>query len=215
MSLLTRLFQRGPTEDRAGYTDAVFEALLANVSGGTADSSATAAAEMAVGLLTRLFTGATVGPAAFREAITPELLGSIARGLGSIGNAVYLVDATDGLLRFTPAMDFDVAGRSLDPGRWSYRLKLATPSEPNGIERTASASRVLHVRVNESSSRPWAGRSPLALAGLTAATLANIERSLSHDTQTPVAHIIPTPDGATKESRGRGLPATSATRGAG
>ena len=152
MNIISRLFQRGPTEDRAGYADAVVQQLIAAATGGTADASATAAAEMVCGLLSRAFSRATVGPQAFRGSITPELLSSIARGLGSTGNAVYLVDAADGLLTFYPALDWDVAGRTLDGARWSYRLKLAVPS--GELERTVSAARVLHCRVNESPGKP-------------------------------------------------------------
>ena len=191
----------GQLKTRAGYTDATVEAHTRQRDRSEPPTHPRqAAAEHGDRIAHKgIFTGATVGPAAFRQAITPELLASIARALGTSGNAVYLVDLQDGLLTFHPALDWDISGKSLDPGRWSYRLKLAVPS--GEIERTAGAARVLHCRVNESPAKPWAGRSPLSLAGLTAETLANVERSLSMDGSAPTAYAVAMPDGATLAQR--------------
>ena len=93
-------------------------------------------------------------------------------------------------------------------------MKLAVPS--GELERTVSAARVLHCRVNESPGKPSAGRSPLTLAGLSATTLANIERSLANDAKPLPVYAIPTPDAATIGQR-RGLAAdmrAAAQRGA-
>ena len=153
MNIISRLFQRGPTEDRAGYADAVVQQLTAAATGGHCRRQRHRRHRDGLWpAFPRLLKGNSGAAGIPGQYLTPELLSSIARGLGSTGNAVYLVDAADGLLTFYPALDWDVAGRTLDGARWSYRLKLAVPS--GELERTVSAARVLHCRVNESPGKP-------------------------------------------------------------
>ena len=63
------------------------------------------------------------------------------------------------------------------------------------------SANVVHVRYLPNPAAPWYGVGPLQAAGLTAAQLADIERSLGHDARTPVSHLLPVPDTATTGQR--------------
>ena len=202
---LTRERHQSPAEEHraAGYSNAAVDALLASAGTARPDAMATAAAESCIGLIARMMALAEVSPANLGTSITPDILASMGRALASTGNAVYLAEVADaGLLVLRgPASDFEVAGRSLDRRRWSYRLTLAVPS--GEIERRASAAGVFHAMVNAAPGNPATGRGPLQLAGLTAGTLANIEASLRADARAPTVNVIPLPHGS---------PAANATR---
>ena len=188
--------QQQPATERRGYADAVLDALLASVASPSARASATAAAETAIGLVSGAFRAAqVVSPAFLRQTLTSGFLASIGRDLGTVGNSVWLLQIDEaGRFVFHPAFDWDIAGRSLDPARWSYALKLATPG--GDVERKVGAGSVLHVKINPHPSRPWAGRGPLQLASADSEALGRIADSLRLESRAPVGHAIPLPHGA-------------------
>ena len=177
-------------------TNAAIEALLGSATVSRADAGATAAAESIIGMVSRSFMVADLEPADLRGVVTPSVLASAARALLTTGNAAFIleVDADGAMYMAGPAREINVGGRSLDRRRWGYRLTFAVPTgEP--VIRRRPARGVLHVMTDPSPSAPWSGRSPLTLAGLSASTLANIERSLSHDASIPTGGLMPQPDG--------------------
>ena len=59
-------------------------------------------------------------------------------------------------------------------------------------------SRVAHVRINQDSSSPWRGRSPIAAASTTGRLLASLEAALADEGAVPVGRIVATPEGSHK-----------------
>ena len=178
---------RKTTEKRAGYADAVVDAMLAAATGSSnADVKAVAAAEFGIGLLGRAFGLAAVTPAL--PALSAGYLASAVRSLMTRGNAVALIDVQDGQLVLRPASSYDVYG---DDSRWTYRLTLAGPSRER--ERVVDSAGVVHLRIGQSDAAPWAGVSPLTRAGLTADLVAMLEKRMAEEAGARVGYLLPRP----------------------
>ena len=187
--------QPAAMETRANYSDAVLDAVLSHVSSPSPRASATAAAETAIGLIARSFAASVVTPVFLQQTLTSGFLASVGRDLSISGNSVWLVDVGDaGEFQFQPCFDWDIAGKSLDSARWSYAVKMGSPS--GDVERRAPAGRVLHIRINPHPAKPWVGRGPLQLASADSETLGRIADSLRLESRAPVAHVIPLPHAA-------------------
>ena len=198
---------------QASVTNTAIEALLSGATSGTADAAATAAAEACIGAVARPFGYAQVEPAELGAVLTGDVLGRLARSLLTSGNAVLVPDVTpDGLALRGPAVSFHVGGRSLDSQRWGYLIEMAVPSGPP-VTLRRPARGIVHIRVNPAPGSPWAGRSPLQLAGLSAQTLANIENSLQHDARPLVGYLLAMPSGATDAQFKQGKTAVLKGRG--
>ena len=153
--------------------------------------------EFAVGLFSRAFMVAEVDPPI--PGLNPETLSMAAREVMLRGNAVHEIEVLRprGEIALVPASMYEVRGGVL-PADWRYDLTLDAPS--GQLERmNVPAAGVVHLRAGQRYSSRWHGVSPLVSAGMTAAQLATIERSLHHESRTRVAHILPTPDGSDKE----------------
>ena len=83
-------------------------------------------------------------------------------------------------------------GRSAS--RWRYRCEVSGPSG-GGASRIVPAEGVVHVRWHSDPARPWAGRSPLSLARLSAEVAAAAELSMKGEFDIRPTRIIPTPGG--------------------
>ena len=75
--------------------------------------------------------------------------------------ACMLIDVRGGRVTLTPTASWSVHG-SDDPSTWLYRVNLSGPDSTRTV--TLPQTSVLHVRYAPSPDRPWAGRSPVALA---------------------------------------------------
>ena len=191
-----------PRETRAqAYGDAVVDLILSRASGLTtsADSLATAAAEVAAGLWGRAFMAADVLPDHPRaDAVTPAVRELIGRELIRRGEALFLIEVEGGRLRLDPATSWDVAGGS-HPESWRYEVTRAGPSRTLTTKRVPW-QRVVHVRYGVSPDRPWRGVGPLESAKLTAALAGNLEKRLSQEAGMAAGAVIPTPDGVPKDA---------------
>ena len=195
-----RAFGGATTQTSFDYTDSTLGQLTDGT--GKPSASATAAVQFALGLTSRAFMVAEVMPRTPDTAqLTPELLAMTAREMLAKGNAVFemLRGARAGGLTLLPAPGFEITGGIL-PSQWQYALKWLDQNEDE-LTRTAGSDSVIHVRYGATALAPWYGQSPLVAAGMDAKVLANIVKSLGDDAVTPVAHIIPTPDGTTKVQR--------------
>ena len=85
----------------------------------------------------------------------------IGRALCRSGESVHVVDVRGGRVTLTPTASWSVHG-SEDPSTWFYRVNLSGPDSTRTV--TLPQTSVLHVRYAPSPDRPWAGRSPVALA---------------------------------------------------
>lgn len=95
-----------PVEKRSrGYTAAITAALLDAAAGTSAvDASATAALEAAAGAYSRAFQVADVQPATMATAaLTPAVLGEMARSLIRSDESVWLIGVADGGVTLAPS----------------------------------------------------------------------------------------------------------------
>ena len=200
LGLERRAFGGGTTQTSFGYTDATLQELTDET--GKPSASATAAVQFALGLTSRAFMVAEVMPRTPDTAqLTPELLAMTAREMLAKGNAVFemLRGARAGGLTLLAVPGFEISGGIL-PSQWQYALKWLDQNEDE-LTRTAGPDSVIHVRYGAMALAPWYGQSPLVAAGMDARVLANIVNKLGDDAATPVAHMIPMPDGATVAQR--------------
>ena len=156
-----------------------------------ADVAGTAAATVAAGTYGRAFAAAEVSPSVERTGLTPAAMAQIGAAFISHGESVWLISIEGGEVRLHRAASWLITGTGPDPDNWRYDLMLPGPSQ---IERViVPAEAVLHPRVNMDPSAPHRGRSPLALAGYSAAALANTERQLAEELSGPSGMLIPAP----------------------
>ena len=174
-------------ETRAGYTDAIVEALLTQATGSTTASvSSLGVTEACAGLWGRSFASATVTPStSATAALTPAVLEAIGRRLLLYGEAVFEIVVEDGMISLVEASNWEIEER----GAWLYRADFATPE--GVINRSLSADRVLHPRIGISSKRPWQGESPIPSS--TAKLAAGLETKLTHEVGGPVGSVLPLP----------------------
>lgn len=181
-----------PEERRsAGYTADLMAAREAHITGraGVAELSATVQACAAL-----WEGGLCMADVIGTDLLDRPTLAMIGGSLALRGESVLLI-TRDGLL---PVSDWDLTTRNGQPR--AYRLSL--PEVGGGRMQTALASEVLHIRIGTRPTMPWAGRSPLARAQLTADLLAAVESALKEVFQeaplgSQVAHF---PDGATEDT---------------
>ena len=156
----SKLFRRKP-EVRESYTDQIIARMIA-ASSGVSDGSALAAVEVAARWWGAGLASATVKPPNMALApISPTTLDTIGRSLCRSGNSLFVIDVRSGRVTLTPCAQWTVLG-SDDPASWMYLCTLNGPSTARTITRPAAS--VLHVKYAPHPSRPWAGRSPVALA---------------------------------------------------
>ena len=148
-------------EVRESYTETVIARLVSAAHGGR-EGAALAAIETAAKWWGLGLSSATVKPSNIAlSAITPSVLDAIGRGLCRYGESLHVIDVRAGRVMLTPCAQFTVLGND-DPDSWKYLCTLNGPSTARTL-KLPSAS-VVHCRYSPHPSRPWAGRSPVALA---------------------------------------------------
>ena len=173
-------------------TEDVLDALTNQLAaGGNAEVGKTAAAEFAVGVLSRGFALADVHPAV--PALSPGLLSMIARQALLKGNAVLAIDlSATADIELMPAARYEVTG-GVRPSSWRYEIDLNSPDGMAEVRNIAGAG-VVHYRIGSTFAKPWHGVSPLVNAGFTADQLANMERRLAQEANARVGYLLPVPD---------------------
>lgn len=176
----------------AGFTDAIVRALLTEAAGGTIkDAAATAALEAAAGQYSRAFQVAEVTPATpATMALTPAVLGLMARDLIRRGESIHVIEVERGGVRLLPAGSWDVRGGP-DPLTWRYRCDVFGPS--GNVTRHLPAAAVIHGRFSVDPARPWFGVSPMGWAALTGRLHGVLEGALADEAAGPVGSVIPVP----------------------
>ena len=198
MRLLPWRRRSEPSEQRAGYTDALVDALITTAQGGDGNAGGVAAVELAAGLWGRAFASAQVEPDGMAaRMLTPEVLATAARSLILRGEAVFSIESVGGSLALVPACSWDIQGGP-DPTTWRYILELAGPSAPE--QRNRPAEGVVHLRYSVDPARPWKGVSPLARAGVSASLLGRLELRLSQEANARTGYLLPVPVDGQDES---------------
>ena len=179
-------------ETRSDYTAAFVDRIVAIANGdrqGTANIGATAAAATAGGILSRAFSAATVDPGIARTGLDPYTLSEIGAAFVFAGESVWVIETDEMGVRLVRASSWDITGKSMDG--WRYRVTVPGPTDHE--IRYLPGEAVLHPRINCAASEPHKGRSPLALAGVSASALANAERSIADEMSAPVGRLLPAP----------------------
>ena len=123
--------------------------------------------------------------------LTPAYLESVGRSLMLRGNAVAALGANlDTGLEFLPALSWDIVGGP-SPSTWLYQLELAGPSRTE--KRMELAQGVLHHRIGQDDSAPWAGRSALQRAGHTAKLASYLETRMAEESTARTGGLLPVP----------------------
>ena len=172
------------------FTDAVIQAIVNAAEGTTpGDPAQTWALESAAGLYSSAFAAAKISGER-TENISASMLALIARNLIRRGEGIFLIELQRGEIRFLPAGSWDVRG-GWDESAWFYRLDLFGPS--GNTTKLVQSGQALHFRYAVDPARPWYGIGPLGWARETGALQANLERRLSEEAGSAVAHVLPIP----------------------
>ena len=167
-----------PEVRSSSYTDQVVAAIMASASGAS-DGSALAAIETAARWWGLGLASASVEPAnSALSGITPSVLDSIGRYLCRSGESLHVISVRGGAVVLTPASAWEVRG-SDDATSWRYTVTLTGPDTTRMISLPADS--VVHVRYAAPASRPWAGRSPMAMADATARAAGLLEHATSEE----------------------------------
>ena len=163
---------RKPEVRSANYTDQVIAQIMASASGAS-DGGALAVIEASARWWGSGLASATVKPdnVALRS-VSPTILDSIGRALCRSGQSLHAIAVRNGRVTLTPVSLWEVHGDDA-PASWTYRCSVSGPDVTRLV--TLPAASVLHVRYSPHPSRPWAGRSPVALAMDTARAAALLE----------------------------------------
>ncbi len=179
-------------ERRAGYTDAIVEAILSRNAGLEPNPSRLSAVELAAGLTGRaLSTGLVTPGGPITVGVNRGFLATIGRRLIVPGEAVFVVEVRNGRVTFQEASHWDVRGIDTDPETWMYRCDL--PSPDGTRSQTYSAAQVVHFRFSTDPERPWRGRGPLDGGSETARTAAAAEDALGDEAATSRGYVVPIP----------------------
>ncbi len=181
----------GKPAERRNFTDSIVAQAIAAAAGNTPELAArqTAAAQFGIGYYARAFASAIPQPDT--PALTPHLLVGAARALMLYGEWLADIEVDGDGLRLVPAQAHDIAGGP-DEREWRYALELAGPSHTETVYRPSEG--VIHVRLNADVFAPWQGQSPLALAGLSAKAIANVELRLGQELASRTGYLLPTPE---------------------
>ena len=187
MSILSRMLGR---EHRDSYTSDVLAIAQQRVTS-TAHVAAVGALEHASDLIARGLSVAEVSGDA--GLLTPSVLQQIGRSLIRNGESYHALQAeADGTLRLVESEHVTVQGGH-SPASWRYTVTLPGPSVTSTM--TLPAGSVLAVRRGVDPRRPWAGRSPLAVANQTGELAARLENALQDESSIPTLRAYPTPTG--------------------
>ena len=195
MRLIPRFRRRRPAgqEYRAGYTDGRIDARVAAATSGPAVAEATAAVELAAGLIGHCFAMAEVkGGNIATTALNPEFMAMLGRCLIVGGELVAMIEVDAGAVSLRPAANFDISGGP-NPRSWIYRLDLPGPTRPEA--RTVPGDGVIHARYSCDPARPWQGLGPLQRAGLSAKLVATLEQRLGQESGGRVGYLLMVPAG--------------------
>lgn len=172
--------------EQRSYTELALAAAAARA-GGTASAACTGVAEACAGLWERSLAAATVAGA---DVLTPALLGIVGRALFCRGECL-LVIRTNGGLRLEPAASWDIQGSGADETEWAYTVQIAGPSDTR--EERIPGPGVLHFRYAMEPESPWCGRSPIALAGVSADVLALVESTWDAELSGTFGYLLALP----------------------
>ena len=180
--------------ERRNY-EAILTAALEAAAVDRNSAAASAALECAAGFLARELAGATVeGPDWVRRAVTRNFLDWIGRRTVRAGEAVAAIHVgRDGDVMLLPSASHYWHGDGLDERTWDARVTVATPHSTQ--TRLYSRDALVVSRWTISGFQRHFGIGPTTLASATAATATRTEQRLAEHASSPVASLVPVPEG--------------------
>ena len=174
------------------FTDAIVSAIASQAGGNlTGDATGVGALEMCCGAYSRAFAGATVmGSDMVKKALSPAILGSIARSMIRRGESMNLIEIEGGEIRLQPIGSWDIRGGP-DSSSWFVRADVFGPS--GNLTKFVPYSQVVSCKYAYDPATPWFGLSPLAFASLTGSLAAAIQTRLSQEASGPSGYVVPMP----------------------
>ncbi|MBG0802124.1 hypothetical protein IYW40_11630 [Methylocystis sp. H4A] len=171
----------------SGFTAELMAAREAYISGRSGLAELTSAAQSCISLWENGFVLAKVEGT---DLLTRSSMGVIARALALRGEYVGLL-RDDGLVH---ASDWDV--RTVDGKPRAYRISISEAG--GGMQVTALAAEVIHVRIGSDVSAPWAGQAPLRRASISAGLLQAVESAIAeiYETAPLGSQVCPMPEQA-------------------
>ena len=187
----------GPRAERHNYTSMHVAAAEAYAEHGLM-GAAQGAVEVAARMFQSAFQVASVEPAI--PALSPLVLGSMARRMITTGESVHLLDVEQGAVRLHECSSWNLTGGARGPAR--YEVTVTGPSDTTTVH--TSEESIVHCRYAVSHSEPWRGLSPLVLAGVTGRLARNLEAALQHETAAAadgqVGSVVPLPQDASDKA---------------
>ena len=174
------------------FTDAIVSAIAAQAGGNlTGDATAVGALEMASGAYSRAFSGCTVQASDMvKKALTPSILGGIARSLIRRGESMHLLEITGGDIILLPIGSWDIRGGP-NQRDWYVRADVFGPS--GNLTHFVPYSQVVSCKYSYDPATPWLGLSPLQWASLTGSLGAAIQTRLGQEAAGASGYILPMP----------------------
>ena len=174
------------------FTDAIVSAVAAQAGGNlTGDATAVGALEMSAGAYSRAFSGCTVQASDMvKKALTPSILGGIARSLIRRGESMHLIEIIGGDIILLPIGSWDIRGGP-NQRDWYVRADVFGPS--GNLTHFVQYSQVVNCKYSYDPATPWLGLSPLQWASLTGSLGAAIQTRLGQEAAGASGYILPMP----------------------
>ena len=184
-----------PRAERRSYTSIITQALESATVQTSAARGASAALEVAAGLLARELMGATVEAAPWaKRAVTRDVLAYMGRTCVREGEAVAAITTHgEGRVSLIPVSDHEWHSREIDEEQWTLRGTMSAPDST--VTRTFSRDSVVYLRWSLDALERHRGRGPVSLAGGAATLAQRAEQRLSDEANAPTAHLLPMPEG--------------------
>ena len=138
------------------------------------------------------------------DALTPAVLGLMARNLIRHGQDHHRVIVRGGLVSLRPLASVYAYGQSADPMRWSYHASEYGPT--GSMHSWLAAASCLHTRYAVHPSRPWIGIPPWSWAGDTGGAVAALERMVRDEAKSPHGHVLGLPETPQVDAAGNDRP---------
>lgn len=162
----------------------------ANNQNAAAVPGATAAVEIASGIIQRAFMSARLDGVLQDIGLNQAVFGSIGRALARRGECVFMIRNRPNL-SIVAANTHDIRG-GYEVDTWRYDLTFQGPSKSLTIRGVRSQD-VLHFRWSYDLSTPWVGVGPLQSASLDARLLGAVVKGLGDECLSPSGAFLPVP----------------------
>ena len=189
---------RKAPEKRSGYTDGLVTAFETRANS-ISNAAATAAVEAAARAVSHALMACDVeGPDWTKRAISPSWLAITGRSLVRRGEALSVIRMRGADLRLTPAgyWSWEPMQTHDDEDEEDWRVRASTYGPNSTTTRLLTRDQVIYVAWGAGADLRHIGRPPTSWASLTARTTGETERSLGDEGASPVAQIIPLPEGS-------------------